>query len=160
MDTITNQSQKDSLPEVAIHPLEGNNKGTETKKLLLKTTVIAFIVALGVGTGYFTSKRNSGSGIKSSTGNPVVVKSEKIVGSTDTKTFRDQVEGVLEKGGIDGEGTHKLVRDKKRPDQNVYLTSSVVDLNNYVGKKVRVWGETFTGQKAGWLMDVGKVEIL
>jgi hypothetical protein len=25
---------------------------------------------------------------------------------------------------------------------------------------VRVWGQTFSGEKAGWLMDVGLVEIL
>jgi hypothetical protein len=43
---------------------------------------------------------------------------------------------------------------------NVYLTSSTVDLSPFVGKKVRVWGQTFTGQKAGWLMDVGLVEVL
>jgi hypothetical protein len=29
-----------------------------------------------------------------------------------------------------------------------------------VGKKVQVWGETFKGQKAGWLMDVGRIKAL
>jgi hypothetical protein len=29
-----------------------------------------------------------------------------------------------------------------------------------VGKKVRVYGQTFAGQKAGWLMDVGYIEVL
>jgi hypothetical protein len=33
-------------------------------------------------------------------------------------------------------------------------------LNEFVGKKVRVWGETHAGKKAGWLMDVGRVEAL
>ena len=44
--------------------------------------------------------------------------------------------------------------------QNVYLTSSVIDLSKYTGKKVQVWGETFQGQKAGWLMDVGRIKLL
>jgi hypothetical protein len=25
---------------------------------------------------------------------------------------------------------------------------------------VKVWGETFKGQKAGWLMDVGRVKVM
>jgi len=93
-------------------------------------------------------------------GKPKIIKTEKVVGSTDVKTFRDSAEGVLESGGIDGEGTHHLVRAEGRPDQNAYLTSSVVNLDDYVGKKVKVFGETFTAQKAGLLMDVGKIELL
>jgi len=26
--------------------------------------------------------------------------------------------------------------------------------------EVKIWGETFKAQKAGWLMDVGRVEIV
>jgi hypothetical protein len=26
--------------------------------------------------------------------------------------------------------------------------------------QVKVWGETFKGQKAGWLMDVGRVQVI
>ena len=44
--------------------------------------------------------------------------------------------------------------------QNVYLTSSVVDLDLFVDHKIRIWGETFSAQKAGWLMDVGRVEVI
>ncbi len=67
--------------------------------------------------------------------------------------------GTLEKGGIDGEGTHKLIREGGE-SQTAYLTSSIIDLDPLVGKKVQVWGETFKGQKAGWLMDVGRVKVL
>jgi len=80
-------------------------------------------------------------------------------GISDKKTFKDKAEGVLKEGGIDGEGNFHLERPGG-PSQNVYLTSSAVDLSKYIGKKVRVWGKTFTGQKAGWLMDVGLVEVL
>ncbi len=48
-----------------------------------------------------------------------------------------------------------LVRDGAVP---VALTSSVVDLSQYEGKKVKVYGETQKAIKEGWLMDVGKVE--
>ena len=80
------------------------------------------------------------------------------VGVVDKKTFKDSAEGILREGGIDGEGNFHL----ERPggvSQNVYLTSTTVDLSNYIGKKVKVWGQTFQAEKAGWLMDVGLVEI-
>jgi len=44
--------------------------------------------------------------------------------------------------------------------QNVYLTSTVIDLQSFVGKNVQVWGDTLSGQKAGWLMDVGKIKTV
>ena len=85
------------------------------------------------------------------------VNSNTAVGSTN-KTFKDVAEGTLQKGGIDGEGTHKLIRPGG-DSQTVYLTSSVVDLSQYEGKKVKVFGETQKALKEGWLMDVGKVEV-
>ena len=60
---------------------------------------------------------------------------------------------------MEGEGSFHLERPGGT-SQNVYLTSSTVDLSEYVGKKVKVYGETFQGEKAGWLMDVGLVEVL
>lgn len=83
----------------------------------------------------------------------------KVIGLEDSATFRDSAQGKLEEGGINGEGTHHLVRDGG-PSQNVYLTSSVIDLKQYVGKSVEVWGETIGAKSAGWLMDVGKIKIL
>jgi len=75
------------------------------------------------------------------------------------KTFKDNAMGVLKEGGIDGEGTHHLEREGG-PSQNVYLTSSTVDLSQLTDRKVQVWGETFASQKAGWFMDVVKVKVL
>ncbi len=80
-------------------------------------------------------------------------------GVPDEKTFKDSTEGVLEKGGLNGEGSHHLVRPGGK-SQTVYLTSSVVDLDQVAGHRVKVWGETFAARKAGWLMDVGRVQIL
>jgi hypothetical protein len=64
--------------------------------------------------------------------------------------------GILREGGIEGEGSHHLERGAK--DQTAYLTSSSIDMTPYIGKKVKVWGATNKGQKAGWLMDVGSIE--
>ncbi len=80
----------------------------------------------------------------------------------DTQTFRDRAVGVVEKNDVAdlyAQGTHKLIREGG-PAQTAYLVSSVVDLNLYVGKKVEVWGETFASTQVGWLMDVGKVNVL
>lgn len=86
-------------------------------------------------------------------------KVEKTAGIADKKTFKDKAEGILKEGGLDGEGNFHLERPGGE-SQNVYLTSTTVDLSQYTGKKIRVWGETFQAEKAGWLMDVGLVEVL
>lgn len=123
---------------------------------------IAFIgsmIVFGVFTGYALAARNTAQVTEEEKGQGLIVKGEKVVGSQDKKTFKDNTEGVLEKGGMNGEGTHHLIREGG-PSQTAYLTSSVVDLDDFIGKKVRVWGETFGAEKAGWLMDVGRVEVL
>ncbi len=79
-------------------------------------------------------------------------------GVVDKKTFKDTATGVLKVGGIEGEGSYHLERGAK--DQTAYLTSSVLDLSKFEGKKVQVWGATYKGQKAGWLMDVGLIEAI
>lgn len=128
---------------------------------LVKMFVGIVIVLLGVGSGYILSQKlNLGLPFESSNSQtPKVVQTQKTVGSTDVKTFRDNATGVIQKNGTDGEGTHKLIREGGE-SQTASLTSSIVDLDLFVGKKVKVWGETFKGQKAAWLMDVGKIEIL
>lgn len=86
------------------------------------------------------------------------IKAGDIFGSADEKAFNTSATGVLDKGGLNGEGTHKLLRPGGI-SQTVYLTSSVIDLDSLVGHQVTIWGETFKGQKAGWLMDVGRAKI-
>jgi hypothetical protein len=131
-------------------------RGTFSMKLI---PLFLIITLLGVGTGYVLADKG-GSGIKpDATGSVGKVEQGKIYGTDDTKTFKDTAEGTLEKGGIEGEGQFHLVRPGGE-SQNVYLTSSYVDLSEFVGKKIKVWGQTQTAQKAGWLMDVGRVEVL
>lgn len=116
---------------------------------------IALAVVLGIAVGFGAGKLKK----NTSQSNVSNAKAEKTVGIADKKTFKDKAEGVLKEGGIDGEGNFHLERPGGT-SQNVYLTSTTVDLSKYIGKKVRVWGETFSAEKAGWLMDVGLVEIL
>ncbi len=87
------------------------------------------------------------------------IKAGDIFGVQDEETFKDSAQGYLDAGGLDGEGSHKLLRAGGE-SQTVYLTSSVTDLDKMVGMEVKIWGETYKGQKAGWLMDVGKVEVI
>jgi len=86
------------------------------------------------------------------------VKTGVLYGNT-SKTFADGATGTVKAGGINGEGTHTLEREGGKT-QNAALTSSVVDLDLFVGKKVEVKGETNKSNKAGWLLDVGSIKIL
>jgi len=130
------------------------NKLANYRKLLIPGLVMVIIILSGVLVGYFLSQKGTGLGGKSTS-----INTGKEVGSTDTKTFKDTATGVIEAGGLNGDGTHKLLREGG-PSQTAYLTSSVVDLDQFVGKKVQVWGETNKGQKASWLMDVGRIKII
>ncbi|MCW1949721.1 MAG: hypothetical protein KIH89_004780 [Candidatus Shapirobacteria bacterium] len=81
-----------------------------------------------------------------------------LYGNT-SKTFADSAIGVVKAGGISGEGTHTLEREGGKT-QHAALTSSVIDLDLFIDKKVEVKGETNDSNKAGWLMDVGSIKIL
>ena len=128
---------------------------------LIIIAVALIVIGLAVGSGYFLS--NNGSlEVNRPMQRDVAkdeIKSGVTVGIADEKNFKDSAEGTLEKGGIDGEGSHHLARPGG-DSQNVYLTSSVIDLDKFVAKKVKVWGQTFSAQKAGWFMDVGKLKVL
>ena len=126
------------------------------KKLLLIIGAIV-IVALGAVGGIAVSKMKSK--VAGAEVNNAVVNNTDEMGSLDTNTFSDNATGKLEKGGLGNDGTHKLIRDGG-PSQTVYLISSIVDLDQFVGKTVEVWGQTIKAQKAPWLMDVGRVKIV
>lgn len=122
-------------------------------KLALGVMIVALV--LGLGTGYIlSSKSPAGNKLAATLSQPPKAAEQ------DTQTFRDFAEGTIKarpqpKEGEYIEGTHLL----ERPGAvSVALTSSVVDLSLYEGKKVKVFGETQKALKEGWLMDVGKVE--
>jgi hypothetical protein len=127
-----------------------------------KKIIVAFMIVavLGMGTGFVLSKVSSVTGkqiIPVGTIDPTL--KGKTFGSEDMETFKDTAEGKLEEGGIESEGQYHLVRPGGE-SQNVYLTSSLVDLSQFIGRKIKVWGQTQKAQTAGWLMDVGRVEVL
>jgi len=137
--------------------------GKKSKSFLSMKIVVIFLIVIlfGVGSGYeLASTTGAASPTITSTNN--VSKSSihagETFGSNDTKAYPDSVEGMMQSGGIDGEGQYHLVRPGG-DSQNVYMTSSDVDLSLFIGHKVKVWGQTQTAQHAGWLMDVGKVQV-
>lgn len=130
---------------------------------LIATVFIA--VLLGVVTGFVLNTKLSLKTLPGGGATPVsqvasgTVKTGDVFGAQDASAFKDSAQGFLTAGGIDGEGSHRLLRSGG-DSQTVYLTSSVTDLSKFEGMDVKIWGETFRGQKAGWLMDVGRVEIV
>lgn len=119
--------------------------------------ILVATVVLGTLTGYSLASKGK-NGLNSaglSLGAPKTAQQ-------DNRTFRDFAEGTVKARPQPSdpseyvEGTHLLERPGAVP---VALTSSVVDLSQYEGKKVKVFGETQKALKEGWLMDVGKVEV-
>ena len=138
----------------------------DSKRSIKPILIVILIIVLGIVTGWGITYATKGSVVigKSDlkTSEEVATSGVKIgdvVGVQDEKTFKDSAEGVLAEGGSEGEGSHHLLRPGGE-SQNVYLTSSTVDLSLFNGHKVQVWGETFSAQHAGWLMDVGRLKVI
>ena len=125
---------------------------------------LVLVVVLGVLSGRLLASWRKSTGKEteriavSAPGEGSKVKKGEIYGRKDG-VFKDTATGMLQAGGIDGEGTHHLLREGGE-SQTVYLFSSSLDLDLFIGRKVQVWGQTFAAQKAGWLMDVGRVKVL
>ncbi len=157
--------EKDSLVHnfSGAEALPSEAKRTKFGSMFQKSPLILFLIlaVLGIGTGYLLSQTQTGSLI----GSPASPLSN-VGGADKGKTFgaedikdTDTADGTLREGGIEGEGAYHLERPGGE-SQNVYLTSSVLDLSQFLGKKVKVWGETHDAEKAGWLMDVIRVQVL
>jgi hypothetical protein len=152
-----NQSNTNNNQSFVEKPMLGKVASGPSKNLIMVALTV-FVVGVGILTGWIISGGFKGKS-KTSTSGGQGVKTSKEAGVSDEKTFKDTATGVLKQGGINGEGTHHLEREGG-PSQYVYLTSSVIDLDSFVDKKVQVWGETISAAKAGWFMDVGKVKVL
>jgi hypothetical protein len=151
------QEQNQAQPLVHNFTKEGLRSAFTPKVV----TLLIVVVVVGIISGYLISGKNTVIGGKTSGGllNTSSISKGTIVGSNDTATFKDTVQGILKEGGIDGEGVFHLVRPGG-DSQNVYLTSSSVDLSKFINKNIKVWGQTQKAQHAGWLMDVGRIEVL
>lgn len=169
----TRQPESDANQHSVLHPLQvtTNKQVTSLKGKSMhkkQPIIIGFLVVfLGVISGYALAYNRTdigSSGLMNEPGLQREVESGNIskgtkVGLADAETFKDSAEGQLEKGGIDGEGSHHLIRPGGE-SQTLYLTSSVIDLDQFVGRKVKIWGETMSSDKAAWFMDAGKLEVL
>lgn len=158
------QSGEEVIGEIMdknITPLIQNFKQTANSSPINRKVIglLAVALLLGVATAYLLTNTGAIKGQSTNSATGESVSKGEVVGSDDLKTFKDVAEGVLQEGGIGDEGQYHLVRPGG-DSQNVYLTSSIVDLSVYLKKKVKVHGQTQAAQKAGWLMDVGRVEVL
>lgn len=144
-----------------LHNFEGKNVQEAVNKPFIAIVVVVALL-LGTGTGFAANMFMPQAGTTSETSKDGTQTDESgnktSAGILDKETFSDSADGVLKEGGFEGEGSFHLDRDGGE-DQNVYLTSSTVDLSEFLEKEVTVWGKTFDAEKAGWLMDVGYIEL-
>lgn len=150
----------DSESSAVVRPMEARdhkmNLSDMKKNSVIILTVYIVLILLGFGTGYLLATKSSLGTSMTPKGTPI--NTAKVVGVQDASTFKDCATGKLEKDGVEGEGTHKLIREGG-PSQTAYLISSVVDLDQYVNLTVKVCGQTVQAQKVAWLMDVGRLEL-
>lgn len=159
------------IPNLASNTVN-NIKPTTPLKLPKNPKIIYIvIVVLAIISGFSISRflptqvsvSDSGTDISKNKEATKIIEGQEIkVGTTYgnlSKNFSDSTIGVIKSGGVNGEGTHTLLREGG-VTQNAALTSSVVDLDLFVDKKVEVKGETNDSNKTGWFMDVGSIKIL
>ena len=155
-----NQMVQDETELIHDLPIESVQQDMSMKKAF---GIFGLFIVAGLVTGFVVSYVSNGLVGSSQSANSKAIGSSDVVqseGIADKKTFKDSAEGILREGGHEsGEGSFHLER-KGGDDQTAYLTSSTVDLSKYVGKKVRVHGETFSSEQVAWLMDVGYVEVI
>lgn len=152
MEKLDHKKNSDQL----VKQFDSKEKKAPTAKLVFLLVVMIF---LGLGSGFLIAKGSSMGTASSGEITKSDIEKGKTFGVSDTATFKDEAEGTLKEGGIEGEGQYHLERPGGET-QYVYLTSSVVDLGLVKGRKIKVWGQTQKAQHAPWLMDVGRVEVL
>jgi len=158
-DQVLRQNAKETTENDFLPKVERWDMKKASKPVIIVAAVIA--ITAGVATGWGAKNLQQTGGNNDTSVQPITgatIKAGDVFGSNN-EVFKDSAEGYLEKGGIDGEGSHKLLRSGG-VSQTVYLTSSVTDLDKFIGMEIKVWGETYQGQQAGWLMDVGKIEVI
>ncbi len=163
-EPLVADQQQPNMPNSNDKPLlrsfTQTNQSGAAKKINPIFALLVVVILGGVATGWAIAKVET----SPNTNEKSAVTDDKLTsgeaGISDESMFeKDTPEGTLVLGGLDGEGTHHLDRNAGT-DKMVYLTSSVIDLDSFVGKKVRIWGNTIAAQKAPWLMDVGKIKVV
>ena len=157
-----NQQPQNPVREVSTKPSIMKRfpvDGVKSKGMFFLIVGSLLVVLAGVSTGWFLS----GGGVLGTDGEGIVGEQKKVdigdgvveLGEAGEKA--DEAEGTLAEGGLEGEGTYRLERDGGAA-RTVCLTSTVIDLSPFVGKKVKVWGETISPISCPWLMDVVKIK--
>lgn len=161
------------IPNLAPPKIEDIKTPIITNKPKFPKSLIAIVVVLGLTSGFWLSRLMPLSSNSDNTSNQTTkneaTSTDQISGSEQLKPgvsygnssaiFSDSAQGVVTAGNINGVGTHILVRDGG-DSQRVSLTSSTVDLDLFIDKKVVVKGQTNDSQKTGWLLDVGNIKIV
>lgn len=138
-------------------PILKKIKSSSPKKTILIGLGAVVIILLGVGSGWLLSGKSVNK--VSTPTQKGVTQTATEAGVNDTTAFPDTAQGLLKDGGINGVGTHHLEREGGQSHW-VYLSSTVIDLQGFVGKNVEVWGQTLSAKGAPWLMDVGKIKVV
>lgn len=155
--------------ENLVHNIDDSSQtGRGSNSFIILLVISFFVIAAGSGTGYILANLDSTAQVASD--NPAQSSSPEGTtrvaktgeeGINDDELFPDEAEGELKlnDGSLSKEGTHMLIREGG-PDKTAFLTSSVIDLTKYEGKRVTVKGQTLSSQTAGWFMDVGWIKVL
>ena len=153
-----NENQVDEMPALRQNQTLMSKKAKKTFLIICSIAILAGTLT-GFGAFKLKNKNSAVPEVQNVAVDANQIKNGDVFGVQNKDTFADSAQGYLEKGGVEGEGSHKLLREGG-VSQTVALTSSVVDLDKLVGTEVKLWGETFKAEKAGWFMDVGRVEVV
>jgi hypothetical protein len=143
----------DSKDGNLVKPVNSSNKFVMIAGVIL-------VILIGLGVGFLVSSKKSEVKKPEIAGSNIVVSANEA-GVKDPSIIKDvtTATGVLQMGGIKGEGLYHIERSGGAT-QTVYLNSTTVDMSSFVGKKVQVWGQTLSAHYAQWLMDVMKIKIV
>jgi len=159
MEKIDPLTKTKNIKDFSIAPDASEEEKVTKQMKLIIGAVFVLMIGLGILTGYMISGKKPSTTSSSTASAGPTASGKNVFGSADSKTFTDSATGTVEKDGIGGEGTHKLIRDGG-PSQTACLVSSVLDLDQFVGKKVKVTSKTMDAKKCPWFMDVGRIEVL
>lgn len=157
LNKVASETQLVETKKPMLNKIPENSK-KQTFMLILGSFLI---VIAGVATGWQLSGGVAGSEEVPQSAN-ITPGSAGVdeAGIADTSDFETEETGILRSGGFEGEGTHHLEKEGVSSEKFPYLMSAVIDLESFVGKEVRIWGNTIAGQEAGWLVEVGKISVV
>ncbi len=166
-EPLTDSTVPEQSQPPLVRQLQEDEAVNKQRLALGFSLMAAFLVFYGLGLGLFwlksrliTSKANLNQSLNQAGGSQSIAKLKpgQVYGSDDP-IFKDTAEGLLEVNKNDDKpGSHILIRGDE--SQTAYLISSVLDLNQFVNHKVKIWGETQAVREVGWFLDVGRLQIL